>query len=129
MKKTFLTLLLTLTLSAISQLASADGWPPSVVGTWNVKANTGIGTLNITSQQATGQCRQISGNIFGDPIQGFYCPFSGRIHFVRKQAATNDTTQVYSANLSQKIAAPLFMGGSFSSLGSAFGEYAFTATK
>jgi hypothetical protein len=60
-----------------ANIAMADGWPVSVVGTWSVLANQSAGTLSITSQGATGNCRSITGTILGKPIVGFYCPFSG----------------------------------------------------
>ncbi len=113
---------------AASQIASADGWPTSVVGNWNVRANNSVGVLSITFQAAAGQCRQISGAIFGNPIQGFYCPASGRIHFLRKNAATNDTIQDYTANLSQDAGID-YMGGTFASDGGAYGEYNFFGSK
>jgi hypothetical protein len=110
--------------------ALADGWPPSVIGNWSVEANNALGQLLITSQGPVGQCRPIAGTIFGNPIQGFYCPGSGRISFLRKIASTNDTFQVYSGNLSQQLfATPLRIGGSFSSFGAFFGEYNFRAIK
>lgn len=110
--------------------AAADGWPASVVGTWSVNANNATGSLVITSQGTIGLCRPIAGNIFGNPIQGFYCPFSGRITFLRKAAVNNDTFQVYSANLGQVFSGfPLRMSGTFSSMGASFGEYSFFASK
>lgn len=115
-------------LVALSQIASADGWPASVVGNWNVRANNSVGILSITSQGLVGQCRPISGAIFGNPIQGFYCPASGRIHFLRKIAATNDTIQDYTANLSQDSGID-YMGGTFASDGGAYGEYNFSGSK
>ena len=107
--------------------AYADGWPPSVAGTWAAVANQSSGTLSITQPTSSLNCRPISGSIFGNPIQGFYCPFSGRIVFVRKN--TNGiTTQYYQGNLSQ-TGSILRIGGSFSSLNTTYGEYSFYATK
>jgi hypothetical protein len=126
--QSFSIILAGLSLLLMSQLANADGWPTSVVGTWSVRANNTVGTMHITFQQSTGQCQQILGDIFGNPLQGFYCPSSGRIHFLRKIASTNDTVQDYSANLSQN-AATNFMSGLFASDGGSFGEYNFAATK
>jgi hypothetical protein len=122
--------IIALSLLTVAQLASADGWPTRIVGVWTVNADNTPGTLNITFQATSGHCRQISGTIFNtNLIQGFYCPFSGRVHFLRKIAATNDTFQVYSANLSQVAVGPgLRMGGSFSDYGSP-GEYSFFASK
>ena len=107
--------------------AWADGWPVSVLGNWSVVANFVTGTLSITSQAATGDCRPIKGTIFGNPMVGFYCPFSGRIHFLRNNAS-GITFQDYTANLSQNVS-PLRMGGTFASDLGAFGEYNFQASK
>jgi hypothetical protein len=112
----------------MTHIASADGWPVSVVGNWTVRANNAVGVLSITFQGAAGQCRPISGAIFGNPIQGFYCPASGRIHFLRKNAVTNDTFQDYTANLSQDAAID-YMAGTFASDGGSFGEYNFSGSK
>jgi len=110
----------------LSQTAAA--WPSSVVGTWNVRANQSLGTMNITSQSSgAGPCQQILGTILGFPLQGFYCPATGRIQFLRKNAL-NDTFQVYSANLTS-TGATNFMGGSFSSYDAALGEYSFFGSK
>ena len=109
-----------------SQAAFADGWPTSVVGNWSVNANNTTGTLSITNQATTGNCRSITGSIFGNPItKGFYCPFSGRIHFIRN--VNNSAFQVYSANVSQN-AAVLRISGLFSDFGQP-GEYSFFGSK
>ena len=89
--------------------AMADGWPLSVLGNWSVLANQSAGTLSITFQ-GPGDCQPIKGTIFGNTMVGFYCPHSGRIHFLRNSGAT--TIQDYTANVSQ--AGPtLRMGGVF----------------
>ncbi|MCC5617325.1 hypothetical protein LC605_19990 [Nostoc sp. CHAB 5836] len=116
--------LIVLSPMVFSQAAFADGWPTSVVGNWSVNANNSVGTLSITTQSATGNCRPITGSIFGDRItQGFYCPFSGRIHFLRQ---VGNTFQAYTANLSQN-ATTLRMGGLFTDFGQP-GEYSFFAS-
>lgn len=117
--------LMGLSLLLLSQAAAA--WPTSVFGTWNVRANQTPGTMHITFQSGAGACRQILGDILGSPMQGFYCPSTGRIQFLRKNSV-NDTLQVYSANLTS-TGVTNFMGGSFSSYDSAFGEYSFFASK
>jgi hypothetical protein len=110
----------------LSEAALADGWPTSVVGNWNVNANNSVGTLSINTQSSTGNCRSITGTIFGNPLKsGFYCPLSGRIHFIRQQ--NGNSFQVYSANLSQN-ATTLRMGGLFSDFGQP-GEYSFFGSK
>ena len=105
--------------------AMADGWPLSVLGNWSVLANQSSGTLSITSQ-GSGLCQSISGTIFGNTIVGFYCPYSGRIHFLRNSGAT--TFQDYTANVSM-TGATLHMGGTFASDLGAFGEYSFQGSK
>lgn len=109
-----------------SQAAFADGWPTSVVGNWSVNANNTVGSLNITTQAPTGNCRSITGTIFGNSFtKGFYCPFSGRIHFIRQSGS--NFFQVYSGNVSQN-ATTLRVGGLFSDF-SQPGEYSFFGSK
>ncbi|MEH2247306.1 hypothetical protein [Nostoc sp.] len=110
-----------------SQAAFADGWPTSVVGNWSVNANNSTGILSITNQDATGNCRAISGSIFGDPIiKGFYCPYSGRINFIRQQYG--NILQVYSANVSAD-ASTVRIGGLFADYFYSPGEYSFFGSK
>jgi len=118
------------TLALAANVAWADGWPGSVVGNWSVIGNQSVGLLSITTQSGTGLCRPIGGTIYGNPIEGFYCPYSGRIHFVRKPAG-NVTTQAWTGNVSQ-AAAVLRMGGTFTAVnagGGSPGEYNFSASK
>lgn len=116
-----------------SNIALADGpssspsttaWPVSVLGTWSVLSDLTNLVMKITSQGATGNCRAISGTMQGagsssvSNLQGFYCPFSGRIHFLRKLPGTNVTFEAYTGNLSQAATACTtcrdFIGGVFS---------------
>lgn len=109
-----------------SQAAFADGWPTSAVGNWSINADNFTGILSITNQATTGNCRTISGSIFGDPlIRGFYCPYSGRINFIRQ---SGNTFQVYSANISQTNASTITMGGLFTNYDQP-GEYSFFGSK
>jgi hypothetical protein len=125
MKKLFFGMLFT-SMAFATNIALADGWPLSVLGSWSVLANQSSGTLSITSQ-GTGNCQKITGTIFGNAMVGFYCPFSGRIHFLRNNSS-GITIQDYTANLSQNVS-PLRMGGTFASDLGAFGEYNFQASK
>jgi hypothetical protein len=118
-------------LAAHVQPASADGWPSNVVGSWSVLGDQTRGILNISTQNTSGLCQFIGGTIYGDPIQGFYCPNSGRIQFVRKIASNNDTVQVWTGNLSRG-SSTLHMAGTVTSVdpnGGSPGEYNFNADK
>lgn len=128
-KRLLSALIITLTLGA--QTAKADGWPSSVVGAWNVRGNQWTGVLTITSQATTGLCRFISGHLSANPIEGFYCPYSGRLSFVAKLPANNFTYQTWSGNLSQ-TGSFVYIGGSFAAVtaaGGSPGEYNFSAYK
>jgi hypothetical protein len=128
-------------LAAVAALSAGSAWaywPASIVGTWTAVANqTGV-QLVIQQQGAVGHCRDIAGTITdvsppgqSNPIQGWYCPATGRFNFLRKNSANNDTFQVYSGNLSDD-GAVLRMGGVFSQEGNGTqahsGEYNFSAT-
>lgn len=132
MKKFFLLVIV----AACSVLAAAANWPPSIVGTWLGTANQSTVKLVITNQGATGLCKSITGTLSDVPsggasnIQGFYCPQTGRVSFVRKDVKTSDTFQSYSGNLSD-MGAELRMAGTFAELNMAdhLGEYGFEVQK
>src|SRR3954452_25148725 len=77
-------------------------WPSSIVGNWNAFANqTGL-QLAVKTQGTAGHCKDVTGSMTdvsppgqSNPIQGWYCPATGRFSFLRKNASTNDTFQVY----------------------------------
>ncbi len=135
MKKLLLGTLFAL-VAGSANIAMADGWPISVLGNWSIIGNQHIGTLHIATQAAAGNCRRITGTAYpgtaaANPIEGFYCPFSGRIQFVRKQPANNDTMQVWTGNVSQDGAVDR-MGGTFTAVasgGGSLGEYNFQGSK
>jgi len=110
-------------------------WPNSVVGTWSVTANQSTLALVVTSQASTGACRAIAGTLDDVPsgqdstIQGFYCPGTGRIQFLRINA-DGATFQVYTGNLAGSGATQR-MAGTFAQDDpvAALGEYAFSADK
>jgi hypothetical protein len=126
--------------------AFADGWPFSVTGNWSVRGNQSPGVLVI--QQFAGlpgsQCKPIRGTIdlvdaVADAIEGFYCPGSGRISFMRYNGISTVPKQHWSGNLSQVVAGQrLYIGGLFATfdhnntagtLGGSLGEYNFQAAK
>src|SRR5687768_3100689 len=93
---------LTLVMFGIA-ISSSPAWaarPASVVGSWNTVANQTVITLQISSQSGSEVCRSIAGTLGGLSVQGFYCPSTGRISFLRKNPSNNDTTQVYTGNVS-----------------------------
>jgi hypothetical protein len=111
-------------------------WPSSIVGTWHGFGNQTALKLVVSSQGTTGTCRAITGTLSNVPsggdshIQGFYCPNTGRVSFVRKDIKTNDAFQSYSACLAD-AGNELRMGGSFAELNMVghLGEYSFSAEK
>lgn len=122
--------------------AFADGWPASVSGTWSVIGNQSAGVLLLSQFPGLpgSQCKPIRGTIYGtDAVEGFYCPGSGRISFLRYNGATTLPKQHWSGNLSQSVAGfPLRIGGLFATFdhnnvvgtsGGSLGEYNFQAVK
>jgi hypothetical protein len=110
----------------------AAEWPRSVVGIWGIQANQSPGTLEIVTQDRGEGCVRITGTIYNtNVIEGFYCPSTGRISFLRK-TTRNVSFQVFTGNLSQRIPGRrLWIGGTFASedynLGGNLGEYSFLA--
>ena len=111
-------------------------WPPSIVGTWQGFGNQSPLKLIVTNQSGAGACKAITGTLSNIPsggesnIQGFYCPDTSRVSFVRKDIKTNDAFQSYSANVSD-VGAELRMAGIFAELNFAghLGEYNFSVEK
>jgi len=103
--------------------AFAQTPPANVVGIWSGFANQTQVKLAIRTQGAVGVCPAITGAMSNvspaggaSNIQGFYCPDTGRISFIRKDPKSNDTFQSYLASLSE-VGGPLDrMAGTFSEL-------------
>src|SRR3954447_8810938 len=117
--------------------AHANGWPTRVLGSWNVQANYSEQVLRISSQASGSGCVQITGTTTDvtaggvvNNVQGFYCPLSGRVSFLRKNVQTNDTFPAYVGNLSM-AGAKNYMGGTFlqEDVSDNLGEYSFQASK
>jgi hypothetical protein len=103
-------------------------FPDSVVGTWNAILNQTAKTIVINTQRTAGKCKSIAGTIQGTTnLQGFYCPATGRIFFVRKFVSNNDTSQVCNGNLATDAALDR-MSGTFADLNSK-GEFGWSASK
>lgn len=128
-------------LIALSGLAAgaASAAPPANVAntTWTMQINRDVAQLVITSQSGPGApgaatCRIINGTFGVANIRGWYCPITGRIHFVHKNAGTGAPVRVFTGNVSDDVPGQtLYMGGTVSVLDAAFGdygEYNFSAT-
>ena len=123
-----------LALAALA-LACAAGpalaaFPKSVVGTWNMVANQTELILVISTQGATGVCRLITGTLTpaATNIQGFYCPSSGIISFLRKDPVNNDTFQVFKGNAHITTATDR-LSGAFDHISLPYGQYGWYAAK
>jgi len=107
--------------------------------TWTLQVNHDVAQLFIDTQGGPGApganvCRHITGNLNGiADIRGWYCPSSGRIHFVHTNADNEDfVVRVFTGHVSDAVnGEPLQMAGTATVLISAFGdlgEYNFSAT-
>lgn len=78
-----LTTLVALTTLGTAGAANAAS-PLNVAGNWSATANQTLGALVIVQAASAAVCKPISGTIFGNSIEGYYCPVTGRIDFARK---------------------------------------------
>jgi hypothetical protein len=122
--------------------ASAER-PASLAGTtWTMQNNRDVEQLVITTQGGPGapgaaNCRGINGHFnITSPlvlIRGWYCPSTGRIHFVHKNLDNGDAVRIFTGNVSDDVLGQtLYMAGTMTVLISAFGdlgEYNFSATR
>ncbi|MDH4065626.1 MAG: hypothetical protein OEW19_14610 [Acidobacteriota bacterium] len=107
--------------------------------TWLLQVNGDTETFAITTQGGPGapgaaECRIINGEIRSvADIRGWYCPSTGRIHFVHKNLDSGAAVRVFTGNVSDETPGqPLHMAGTMTILNSAFGdlgEYNFSATQ
>ena len=120
--------------------SAAPAAPPASIGdtTWTVRANREVVQLVITNQGGAGApggaiCRLIIGTIGIAPIRGWYCPATGRVHFLHFNVGSGATMRAFTGNVSDEvIGQPLFMGGSVTvdNTGAGdLGEYNFSASQ
>lgn len=109
--------------------------PASVTGTWSIIGNQTAGPLKITQSAAATHCQPIRGTIYtSDAVLGYYCPATGRIAFIRKNAA-GTVTQAWVGNVGAVAPnQPNRMGGTFHALDAGagsgdLGEYNFQGQK
>lgn len=144
MKSSLKTIAIAVAAAATFATATASAAPPANIGgtTWTLQANRDSTQLTITSQSGPGApgaatCRVISGELGTPPptirIHGWYCPSTGRIHFVHQNADSANAVRVFSGNISDDVpGGTLYMAGTMTILASAFGdfgEYNFSATR
>ena len=91
--------------------AASAAHVPVVTGTWAAQANQTTGSLVMTQLASTRTCKPVTGTIFGNPIEGFYCPSVGRLVFARKTAG-GTPFQFYEAHVSRDGTVDR-IGGSF----------------
>lgn len=110
--------------------------PTSVWGTWTLTANQTFETLTVTNQgSSTASCKVILGTIGGAaaPIYGFYCPDTGRLHFIHKNLFSKVPIRVFDGIASDVVAgSPNRISGTYTSDYAPtlpFGYYGFSATK
>jgi len=111
--------------------------PVNIGGTfWTVQINRDVVQLAITTQGGPGApgastCRHINGEIGIAPVQGWYCPLTGRIHFLHNNVNSGATVRTFSGYISDQVPGqPLFMSGTMTVNAIAFGdlgEYNFSA--
>jgi hypothetical protein len=114
--------------------ASANTYPTSVVGTWNIRANDSqVFTFTVKNQSSDNPCAQITGVLGApnDPIVGYYCRATGLFSFERNSASTGATFQVFTgqASWAGNSSIPTRITGNFSNYagGDNTGAFAFTA--
>jgi hypothetical protein len=126
--------------AAALTVGTASAARPANIGgsTWVLQTNLGIVPLVITSQGGAGApgaatCR----NIYGDlgevnNISGWYCPSTGRIHFVHRNLNSHNAVRIYFGNVNgDALGQPISIDGVMTVLVSELGdlgEYSFTAT-
>lgn len=85
--------------------------PASVAGTWSAVGNQTLGNLVLAQAVSAAICKPISGSIFTNRVQGFYCPPTGRIVFAR-HTSSGVPFQLYEGQVSRDGAIDR-IGGSF----------------
>jgi hypothetical protein len=145
--KPFKTLQLAVAAAALLAAGAASAErPENLAGTtWTVQTNRDTVQLVIETQGGSGAtgaaiCRTINGHFNLTPpeigIRGWYCPSTGRIHFVHRNLHTGDAVRVFTGNVSDNvIGQPLYMAGTMTVLYATLadradlGEYNFSATR
>jgi hypothetical protein len=126
--------------SSLAVLGSAAAERPANLAgtTWTLLANRDVAQLVITTQAGPGApgaetCRHINGEINNAPIRGWYCPPTGRIHFLHENLDSGRTVRTFSGYVSDQTGSQrLAIAGTMTVEAIAFGdlgEYNFSATQ
>ena len=126
MKTSFVKRICTIGICVCSLLGFSTAYsaiPTNLTGIWFAAGNTTTGELEISQGATTdGYCFAITGFIFNDPIEGYYCQYSGHLVFAR--LGGNDVPfQVYDAVVSRDGTIDR-LGGSFTVWNAAGGRLA-----
>jgi hypothetical protein len=141
--KSFKTFKLAIATAAVLAASAASAQRPATLAgtTWTLQANRDVLQLVINTQAGPGApgaaiCRHIDGTINTTPdirVTGWYCPETGRIHFIHRNLTSSIAMRVFTGNVSDEvIGQPLHMAGTMTVLAIAFGdlgEYNFSATR
>lgn len=111
--------------------------PESVVGIWTLLTDRGYTTLDISAQGGAGapgatECRHVSGTVSIAEIRGWYCPKSGRIHFLHYNYTTDAPVRTFTGSVSVDANGAMHMAGTLTVVAIAFGdlgEQPFSANK
>jgi hypothetical protein len=131
-------ILQTAALGALMFAASASAAPPeSVRGVWTILTTNGYTTLDIAAQGGAGapgasECRHINGTVSIADVRGWYCPESGRIHFIHYNYTTDVPVRTFTGAVSVDEDGAMHMAGTYTVLAIAFGdlgEYPFSANR
>ena len=141
MQTSFKTLAFSVAAATLFAAGSASAERPANLAgsTWTLQTNRDAVQLVITAQGGPGApgaatCRSIFADIGNVAhIDGWYCPSTGRIHFVHKNKGSGNAARVFTGNVSDDvIGQTLYMAGTMTVLDAAFGdlgEYNFSATR
>ena len=108
--------------AVLAASGAASAAPPANLGntTWTLQTNQDSTQLVITTQDGPGApgaatCRTINGELGiapapAIPIRGWYCPSTGRIHFLHKNLNNGNAVRAFTGNLSDEVVdQPLYM--------------------
>lgn len=133
-------LLAALACCTLAATAPALAAPPATLAgtTWTLQVNRGSEQLVITYQGLAGApgaraCRVLIGNLGVAPVHGWYCPNTGRIHWLHQNLGTGATVRAFTGQVSDEVVGqPLYMGGTVAIDNAAFGDLGetnFSATR